>query len=247
MNTDTDITIDDDVEPSYCCSIDDLTPVELEKRMDTVANNMKIGIKCINCKDFEHAARCFDKVLSVKREMFVETHLEIANTFEFLATIAGKRRKWKECQQYWSNALDIYLELLGHEHETYLYALVKEEHAARKAYLVAKNSNLSEEVKNHIHSARLDIKAKNYGDAHEQSKKALGILKMCVGINTLEVAAVREIQADIYVCQGKYADARSIYEGVLRVVGEKSSQSDERHQNVFIKLMGIAGLRDEDL
>jgi len=70
---------------------------------------------------------------------------------------------------------------------------------------------------------------------------------MCVGINSLKVAAVREMQADICICQGKYTEARSIYKGVLRVVTERADQSDESYQNVFRKLMSIAGLMDEDL
>jgi len=161
MNTNcTDVTIIEEKKNASYCSIGAQTPqtAEFEKKRSIIDEQMERGIKYMDCREYENAAKCFEKVLSIKRELHVETHMEIASTLEFLATVAAKRQLWKACQQYWSNALDIYMDLLGHEHEKYLYALGKEEHAARKAYLEEKKSNLFEEVQKYTYLARLNIK-----------------------------------------------------------------------------------------
>lgn len=207
------------------------------------------GMKLVALMDYKLASAHFKDALAIQKEIYGDADLKVAETCVQLGTLAGKRHDWGDCQDYWAEAAEIYGRLLGYDNMKYLRAVEREDRAATKAYRTRKydGSRLSDEVRKYMKLVQINIDAHMYEDAEKRLQKVLGLMKMKTGIDTIDVATMREIQGDICVYLGKYSEAQMIFTGVLRVLEEKVGVSDLQYMDVKRKLRSASLPRDKKL
>ena len=88
-----------------------------ENSEDTAATYNALGQVYYHKKDYENALECHEASLKIKRSIYKEDDINIANSCYNLGFVYIGMRKLDMAITYMSEALEIYKKTLGEEHE----------------------------------------------------------------------------------------------------------------------------------
>jgi CHAT domain-containing protein/Tfp pilus assembly protein PilF len=193
-----------------------INPPALTTQSDELAEAERLAQQAeqlYNQGKYQEAIRLLERVLSIRRKVLGEQHLDVAVSLNDLATLYYNQGLYKEAEPIFQQALELRKHLLGEEHLD----------------VAASLDSL----------ATLYGAQGRYGEAEPLYSQALELRKRLLGEEHPDVAASLNNLAYLYMNQGRYREAEPLFLEALKL---RKRLLGEDHPDVAYTLNNLATL-----